>query len=93
MKPPLRIAILECDTPLEKTKARFGSYGGALKQLLNRGADALNYPGVSSTEGLEFTHWQVVEEEDKYPKLEDIDAILMTGSRVFALTAFDLCLL
>jgi hypothetical protein len=81
MKPPLRIAILECDTPLEKTKAHFGSYGGVFKHLLDRAADALQHPGLSSTEGLELSYFHVQERPDTYPALEDVDALLITGSR------------
>ncbi|OCL10547.1 class I glutamine amidotransferase-like protein [Glonium stellatum] len=81
MKPPLRIAILECDTPLDKTKAKYKGYGGVFQALLEAGADALGMPGVvSSTGGLEISRWDVVHEQ-KYPALEDIDAILITGSR------------
>jgi hypothetical protein len=81
MKLPLRIAILEADTPLEKTKAKYGGYGGVFKELLQRGADALDHPGLSAREGLELSNWQIVEHEDSYPNLDDIDAILITGSR------------
>lgn len=76
---PLRIAILECDTPLDGTRAKYGSYGGVFKALLDAGADALGHPNLSSKQGLELTYWDVV--QDKYPSLDLIDAILMTGSR------------
>jgi len=78
--PPLRIAILECDTPLEKTRAKYGGYGGVFKTLLRAGADALKYPNLSSTEGLDITTWDVVTKQE-YPSLDDIDAILITGSK------------
>lgn len=81
MKLPLRIAILECDTPLEKTKAKYGGYGQVFKQLLDRGADKLGHPGLSSKEGMEMKMYHVVNEPDVYPELEDIDAIVLTGSR------------
>lgn len=79
MKLPLRIAVLECDTPLDRTKAKYTGYGGVFKQMLERGADELKYPGLSSTEGLELQMYDVVQ-GTLYPKLEDIDAILITGS-------------
>lgn len=78
-KPPLRIAILECDKPFPSTRERYGGYGGVFKELLGRGADALGYPGLSSEEGLELSYYYVVEQKH-YPRLEDIDAILLTGS-------------
>jgi hypothetical protein len=77
--PPLRIAILECDTPLDNTRARYEGYGGVFKQMLGRGADGLGHPGLSSTEGLELKCYNV-ERQEYYPRLEDIDAILITGS-------------
>lgn len=80
-KLPLRIAILECDTPLDNTRAKYEGYGGVFKQMLSRAADALQHPGLSSSQGLELSIYQVVEKEDVYPNLEDIDAILITGSK------------
>ncbi|KAF4631904.1 hypothetical protein G7Y89_g6225 [Cudoniella acicularis] len=84
-QPPLRIAILECDTPLEGTRAKYGGYGGVFTALLKAGVDALNYPDLSSSSGLELSIYDVVTAQ-KYPALEDIDAILLTGSKY---TSFD----
>ncbi|TID25771.1 GMP synthase [Venturia nashicola] len=81
MKLPLRIAVLECDTPLEKTKAKYGGYGGVFKQLLQRGADKLGHPGLSSTDGWEATMFDVENNPGVFPKMDDIDAIILTGSR------------
>jgi GMP synthase-like glutamine amidotransferase len=78
--PPLRIAILECDTPLTNTRAKYGGYGGVFKALLSAGADALGSPALSSKHGLELTTWDVFEAQN-YPSLDDIDAILLSGSR------------
>ncbi|KAF2423671.1 class I glutamine amidotransferase-like protein [Tothia fuscella] len=80
MKLPLRIAVLECDIPLDKTRAKFGGYGGVFELLLNNAADALGHPGLSSKEGLDIRKYNVIHEE-LYPNIEDIDAILITGSR------------
>jgi hypothetical protein len=77
---PLRIAILECDTPLPGAVAKYGSYGGIFASLLKSGADALSYPGLTSSSGLELTNYDVVTAQ-AYPSLEDIDAVLLTGSR------------
>lgn len=81
MRLPLRIAVLECDTPLEKTRAKYGGYGGVFKQLLQRGADELRHPGLSSTEGMEVTMFNVENNPGVFPSMEDIDAIVLTGSR------------
>jgi hypothetical protein len=77
---PLRIAILECDSPLPETKRRFGGYGGVFEHLLRSGAKALNRPDLDPETGFEFSRWQVEQEPDKYPDPETIDAILITGS-------------
>jgi hypothetical protein len=78
--PLLRIAVLECDTPLTGTAAKYGGYGGVFKALLSAGADGLNHPHISSKHGLVLTNFDVVEAQE-YPDLDDIDAILITGSR------------
>ncbi|KAF2739005.1 class I glutamine amidotransferase-like protein [Polyplosphaeria fusca] len=81
MKPPLRIAILECDTPMDQTRAKYGGYGGVFKALLSTAADALEQPDLmSSTKGLELSAFDVVGEQ-QYPELDEIDAVLLTGSR------------
>ncbi|KAF2275561.1 class I glutamine amidotransferase-like protein [Westerdykella ornata] len=80
MKVPLRIAILECDTPLDGTRAKYGGYGGVFKALLSRAADALEDPDISSKNAFEFSIYDVVNKQE-YPDLENIDAVLLTGSK------------
>jgi hypothetical protein len=77
---PLRIAILECDTPLDVVKAKYGTYGTIFTTLLNLGADALGFPGLSSSTGLTLSTFDVVTKQE-YPELDDIDAILISGSK------------
>lgn len=84
-KLPLRIAVLECDTPMQTIASRFGAYPRIFSTLLSTAADQLNYPGLSSKEGLEISGWDIVN-GDKYPVLDHIDAILITGSKY---TAYD----
>jgi hypothetical protein len=80
-QPPLRIAILECDTPLAGTQATYGGgYGAVFTALLKAGADALSHPGLSSSSGLSLSVYDVVTKQE-YPALEDIDAILVSGSK------------
>lgn len=76
---PLRIAILETDTPLPAVLARYGTYGDIFRRLLQAGADELHHPGLSSTSGLEITTYDVVDKQE-YPPLDSIDAVLITGS-------------
>jgi len=78
---PLRIAILECDVPLPETKTRFQGYGGVFELLLRTGAKALDRADFDAETGFEISKWQVELEPGKYPDPENIDAILITGSR------------
>ncbi|KAI9721929.1 MAG: hypothetical protein M1812_001885 [Candelaria pacifica] len=81
VRSPLRIAILECDTPLDRTRAKYGGYGGLFKVLLHTAADALNQPDViSAKKGMDITVWDAVTAQ-AYPDIEHVDAILLTGSR------------
>ena len=50
---PLRIAILEADTPLPNTKKQYGGYGGVFEALLKRGARALSQQSVNGGRGLD----------------------------------------
>lgn len=75
---PLRIAILACDTPQDKVRAKYGTYGSIFTSLLNAGAKALE-PLLSPSD-LQITAFDVVTRQE-YPTLEDIDAILITGSK------------
>jgi hypothetical protein len=81
---PIRLAILEADTPLPNTKAKFQGYGGVFELLLRSGAKALERPDFDATTGLEISRWQIELEPEKYPNPEDIDAILITGSSRFS---------
>ena len=81
MQLPLRIAVLECDTPLPNTKAKFGGYGGVFELLLKSGARSLGRPDPDT--GLKFTNHQVEIDPNNYPDLNEIDAILITGSREY----------
>jgi len=77
---PLRIAVLECGTPPPKVKAKYSGYGGLFAYLLDAGANALSHPGLTSSSGLKVSTYDVVKAQT-YPALDDIDAILMTGSK------------
>ena len=76
MKSPIRIAVLECDTPLASIHEKYGGYGSIFTTLLHHAADAMSM----QRSDLEITTWDVVNREGDYPALEDVDAILMTGS-------------
>lgn len=78
MKPPLRIAILEADTPPDDLVARFGRYGKVFQTLLETAADELGEPGFSK-DSLQLSAYDVVTEQ-KYPELDTVDAVLISGS-------------
>lgn len=77
MQKKIRLAILECDTPLPNTAKQYGGYGGVFKSLLSAGARA---EGLVPEDAIDFSIYQVVEEPEKYPEIDSIDAILLTGS-------------
>jgi hypothetical protein len=77
MRPPLRIAILECDTPVENVDAKYDGYYGVFSLLLRESAKALGSLGPETD--FDITRWDVVFKQE-YPKLEDVDVILLTGS-------------
>ncbi|CAD6567474.1 MAG: hypothetical protein ASARMPRED_000858 [Alectoria sarmentosa] len=97
----IRIAILEADVPIGQTRARYGSYGGVFTSLLHKAADASNLPrerleisgwdvvnSEGATEGEEEEmggEWRWRRKKG-YPRMEDVDAVLITGSRF---NAFD----
>ena len=74
----MRIAVLECDSPLPKTAALYHGFGGVFEALLKAGAQDLGRPDPHS--GLQISHHQIELHPDHYPDLKDIDAILITGS-------------
>ncbi|KAK2737431.1 hypothetical protein FQN57_007521 [Myotisia sp. PD_48] len=82
MRHPIRLAILECDVPLSGTQTKYGGYGGVFEALLQASAKGLNQPHIVDPEtGLDIKKFNIQANPDDYPKLEDIDAILITGAR------------
>ncbi|KFY45233.1 hypothetical protein V494_01051 [Pseudogymnoascus sp. VKM F-4513 (FW-928)] len=75
---PLRIAILECDTPPPGVQKSHGSYGGLFTALLRDAASSLSPPLPESD--LVISAYDVVKEIYP-PSLDDFDGILMTGSK------------
>jgi GMP synthase-like glutamine amidotransferase len=74
--PPLRIAILECDTPQPITQSRFGGYAGVFTALLAAASDD-NLPALASLSA----HDVVNDPDAAYPDLAAVDALLITGSK------------
>lgn len=79
MKTPLRIAILECDTPPAAVVEKYGRYDRIFATLLETAAEGL---GLSPKQDLELSAFDVVTAQE-YPDLEKIDAVLISGSSEF----------
>jgi hypothetical protein len=74
----LHIAVLECDTPIDPVRERYGPYYGNLFQtLLNTG-----FTTIGSAVDLEVSHWDVVT-SSVFPDLDKTDALVLTGSSRF----------
>ena len=74
--PALRLAILEADTPLPGTQAKYKTYGGVFTNLFARATAPAPVESV-----LRITQHDVVNDPSSYPDLDAIDAMLITGSR------------
>lgn len=70
----LRVAVLECDTPVPPVQEKLGSYGDIFEGLLKRGLQSGN-----STAEIEVSKWHVVG-NPVYPDPNEVDAFLLTGS-------------
>lgn len=85
MRPPLRIAILECDIVIDQVKARYEGYTGVFTELFRASAKALGQPERLDPEtGLDISRWHVVD-SDEYPNLDEVDALVLTGSSTYLL--------
>lgn len=79
MPSPIRIAIIECDNPTFSSINKRGDYGGIFSSLLKVAAPEAGL----DQDGLSFSFFNVVENTQNYPKLEDIDGVLLSGSSKF----------
>ncbi|ROW16848.1 hypothetical protein VPNG_01529 [Cytospora leucostoma] len=73
---PLRLAILEADTPVPNANAKYHGYRGVFTDLFRRAVapDALE-------SHLAITAYDVVNHPNAYPDLDSIDAVLISGSK------------
>lgn len=82
-KTPIRIAVLEAD----QAYTNYGGYTGLYTRLLHKGADSLGWPPQDK---LQISKWDIIRggvelsdqeaEKIEYPQLENIDAIIISGS-------------
>ena len=75
---PIRIAVLECDSLISWIAIKYGGYCGLYTALLEAGARDLQL----AKDELEITRWNVLDKRE-YPDLENIDAILISGSSAY----------
>lgn len=80
--PVIRVAILEADTPIGRTKEKYGGYGNLFKELLGKGTKLVAETDGGKEAQLDVLKYDVVNTES-YPALENVDAVLITGSRKF----------
>ncbi|KAK4150164.1 class I glutamine amidotransferase-like protein [Chaetomidium leptoderma] len=74
---PLRLAILEADTPVPAANERYKGYFGVFSHLLARAVAPSPLESVLTLTGHDVVH----NPASAYPSLDDIDAILITGSK------------
>lgn len=82
---PIRLAILEADTPLPNTNAKYHGYGGVFTDLLRRAVA----PSTLESSHLQLSVYHVVDDDNaknkdttpSYPDLDAVDAILISGSK------------
>ena len=72
-----RLAVLECDTPVPTVREARGSYGDVFQSLLAKGLTELG--DEKGNAQLCITKWDVVTSQE-YPKADEVDGILLTGS-------------
>ena len=76
---PLRLAILEADTPVPRVKKKYESYTGVFTALFTAAAAPAHLESVARVTGHHVVHDEVP--RTPYPALDDVDAVLITGSR------------
>ncbi|KAI1849989.1 hypothetical protein JX265_003362 [Neoarthrinium moseri] len=78
--PPIRLAILEADTPVPGVRAKYGGYGGVFTDLFRRACGSLS-PPQSLESQLDLSAHDIVNDLDSYPDPETLDAVLISGSK------------
>ncbi|CAH0020393.1 unnamed protein product [Clonostachys rhizophaga] len=79
---PYRVAVLECDTPIQPVLEAVGTYGKIFELFLRKGFEAAkNDDGMGRADvDLKVTMTNVVN-FGELPEPENVDAILLTGSK------------
>ncbi|KAI1265250.1 putative class I glutamine amidotransferase [Xylariaceae sp. FL1019] len=77
---PIRLAILEADTPMKGIHAKYGGYGGVFTYMFERACASLD-PPLPLKAQLDLSSHDVVNDLGSYPDPDTLDAILITGSK------------
>lgn len=75
----LRVAVIECDTPIPPVQTKLGNYGDMFERLLQRGVQVSG----NSTVDIQVSKWNVVD-NPVYPNPDECDAFLLSGSSMIA---------
>ena len=76
----IHVAILVCDTPIKPVLRKYGDYFAMFRDLLRQGFNDLDLSEKEFNEiKVEFSEHQMVE-TNRFPYLENIDAVVITGS-------------
>ncbi|KAF4447494.1 hypothetical protein F53441_8978 [Fusarium austroafricanum] len=73
-----RLAVLECDTPFPSVGEKRGTYGDIFRDLMTKGLKESGDKGKDVS--LDLSKWDVVTAQE-YPNVEDVDGLLLTGSK------------
>jgi hypothetical protein len=67
---------------MPNTLAKYGGYGGVFEKLLASGIRAMgdSESDMALESKIKVSKYNIMTDPDQYPELDDIDAILMTGS-------------
>ena len=76
---PLRLAILEADTPVPRARKKYDNYTGVFTALFAAAAAPAHLESVARVTGHHVVHDDVP--RTPYPALHDVDAVLITGSK------------
>lgn len=79
-----RLAVLECDTPIPAVNGKRGTYGDVFRELMDKGLKHEGLGDKGKYVNYELSKWDVVTAQE-YPKIEDVDGCLLTGSSKYFL--------
>lgn len=81
----IHIAVLVCDTPIQPILRKYGDYFSIFQDLLRKALKDLEISEKFKDIMVEFSEHQMVD-NNRFLDLEDVDAILLTGSSMLPFT-------